>query len=72
MRVFIALMLCLIMFLVAGCGGRCRAVEAAACSTELSTCQNGCGGDVQCLDSCTVKYCDCLDDKGCDRTGSCN
>ncbi len=72
MRLLIALLLCLSLALAMGCGRRCTAVEAAMCATDLSTCQNACGGDSQCLQKCTDAYCNCLHDKGCDKANNCN
>lgn len=72
MRLFVAALLTLTLIFAASCGPRCTARETIDCSTNFSACQSACVSDKACLDKCTVSYCDCLDDAGCDKTGSCN
>jgi len=56
---------------LAGCGGlRCTLVETLNCSSNLSSCQASCSNSA-CRDVCTMQFCVCMDDAGCDKTGDC-
>ena len=71
MKFILATLLALSLLFAAGCGRRCTIAETTICAAQLSSCQGSCASDAVCLSGCTTSYCDCLDEAGCDKTGSC-